>query len=385
MMTTRFPRIRRTVEGIGFVQLATKAKTQREHARRVVLFDELLEDDQIDVIRALLDERVTWAELIDAKRRGELKGGHILASVRLDRALVEAIGETLPKMGKSPATRKRYGVTLRQITRALAEHRALWFADDDARANDAAHIVRVRDLAGVQWPQLHDRWLEQRSAADWNHVVRTLSTFLSQYLGQKHHPFALQIRALMPREVEDERVPDLTPATFWRIFAHSAEHVRPAWMCLLLLGCRVRQEYLPIDRDKQLMPERRAVQFKGTGSSKSKRARVVTVDEEYWPWIDAGIPAPLGYKWLHIQWQRACVAAGVGTWADPENEKGYVGLRMHDLRHALGQWASDAGVPVDRVSDVLGHTNIATTSRYTRVSSSNQVARAAGDALRRAK
>jgi integrase len=386
MMTTTFPRIRRTVHGVvpPYVQLATGARTQREHDRRVVVFNELADDSQIAVIQALVDGRISWEEVIDARRRKELKGAGILASIALDRALVPAIADALPRMGKAKATRARYGVTRKQVEKSLVDDRALWFPLEDPRAEKGA-AVKVKDLAGVQWEQLHNRWLEQRSAADWNHVARMLSAFLTKHLGDKHHPFAREIRALMPCAVEDERVPDLTPATFWRIFERSLEHVRPVWMCLLLLGCRVRQEYLKIDRDRQLMPDRHAVKFPGTGSSKSKRGRVVTVDEEYWPWIDAGVPAPLAYKALHRQWQRACVAAGAGTWADPDREVGYVCLRMLDLRDALGQWASDAGVPLDRISDVLGHTNVATTARYTRVSSSNQVARAAGDALRRSR
>jgi hypothetical protein len=50
MMTTRYPRIRRQVPGIGFVQLATGARSKRDYERRVVLFDELVEDSQLGVI-----------------------------------------------------------------------------------------------------------------------------------------------------------------------------------------------------------------------------------------------------------------------------------------------------------------------------------------------
>lgn len=377
MMTTRFPRIRETVEGIGHVQVATKAKTEREHQRRVVTWRELVDDSQIEVIKALLAGEISWAELVDARRRGELKGAQILTSIAIDQDLVKAIRATLPKMGKAKATRSRYTTTLAAVERSIAADPELWSAGDAA--------VRVRGLANVQWQQLHEQWRTTRSAADWNHVARLISTFLTVYLANKRHAFALEVRGLIPRDVEEERVPDLTPALFWRILEHAAEHVRPAFMTLLLLGCRVRQEYLKIDRAKQLMPERLAVRFPGTGTNKSKKGRVVTVDEEYWPWVDAGVPSPLGYKWLRMQWIRACVAAGAGTFVDEEEELGYVGLHMHDLRHALAQWASDAGVPLDRISDVLGHSNVMTTSRYTRVTSSNQVARAAGDALRRSR
>lgn len=386
MMATKFPRIRRTVRGVvpPFVQLATGARSQRDYIRRVALFDDLVENSQIAVIQALVDGRITFEQLIDARRRDELKGAQILTSVAIDCELVTAVRDTLPKMGRADATRDRYTVTLGAVAKSIEADRELWFAEDDPLLEEDT-AVRVRGLAGVRWPALHAKWRQSRSAADWNHVVRLLSTFLTRYLGNKHHPFALEVRALMPRDVEEERVPDLTPALFWRILAAAPEHVRPAFMSLLLLGCRVRQEYLKIDRDRQLMPERHAVKFPGTGTNKSKRGRVVTVDEEYWPWVDAGVPSPLGYKWLRMNWIRACVAAGAGTFVDEEKELGYVGLHMHDLRHALAQWASDAGVPLDRIGDVLGHTHLSTTARYTRTTSGNQVARAAGDALRKSR
>lgn len=380
-MTTRFPRIRRQVDGIGFVQLATRATTEREHHRRVVLFDDLAADSQIEVIRALLDDRVTWGELIEAKRKKQLEGAAVLASVALDRDLVTAIRETLPRMGKSASTRKRYAVTAAQLARSIVQDREHWMPADDKRGGDTSGL-RVRDLAGVRWTRLHEAWRLKRSAADWNHIRRMLSSFLSKYLGQKHHPFALEVRALVPIEHEDARVPDLSPALFWSIFDKAAEHVRPAFMTILLTGARVRTEYLRMT-EAHLMPQRGAVKLPGTKTDLSRR--VVAIPDEYWPWVESGVPSPLGYKWLRQQWIKACVAAGAGAWTDPENERGYVGLQMRDLRHALGQWASDHGVPLDRIMDTLGHTNPATTSRYTRTSSSNQVARAAGDALRRAR
>lgn len=376
-MTTRFERIRRQVDGIGFVQLATRARTQREHERRVVTFDELCDDSQLGVIRALIAGDVTWGEVIEARRQGKLRGAGVLTTIALEKELAAAIDATLSKMGRGAATRRRYRVTAEQVKRALAKESALWWPEGTAPLTFC-----VKHLSGVQWSSLKAHWLLERSAADWNHVRRMLSAFLSKFLGQKHHPFATEVRALIPIEHEEARVPDLTPSLFWLIFDKASEHVRPAFITILLTGARVRTEYLRMT-EAHLMPQRCAVRLPGTKTDLSQR--VVAIPEEYWPWVESGVPSPLGYKWLRMQWMRACVAAGAGAWTDPENENGYVGLQMRDLRHALGQWASDANVPLDRIMDTLGHTNPAMTARYTRVSASNQVARAAGDALRKAR
>lgn len=50
-MTTRFPRLKRSVPGIGLVRISTRATSKRQHERRVALFDELLDADQIETIR----------------------------------------------------------------------------------------------------------------------------------------------------------------------------------------------------------------------------------------------------------------------------------------------------------------------------------------------
>jgi integrase len=52
-------------------------------------------------------------------------------------------------------------------------------------------------------------------------------------------------------------------------------------------------------------------------------------------------------------WRPACVAAGVPT------------LRVHDTRHSHASWlANDPSVPLAAVRDRLGHSSLATTSRY---------------------
>jgi integrase len=110
---------------------------------------------------------------------------------------------------------------------------------------------------------------------------------------------------------------------------------------------------------------------------------VVCVDESLWPWIDAGVPSPLRYKWLRRYWVRACPEVGLAHYSDPDNSRGYVGPRLHDLRHCLGQWAVAAGVSEAAVQVALRHSTAEMTRRYTKSKNKGEVARAIGQLLTR--
>ncbi|QGM97791.1 tyrosine-type recombinase/integrase [Methylocystis parvus] len=77
--------------------------------------------------------------------------------------------------------------------------------------------------------------------------------------------------------------------------------------------------------------------------------------EEGAPWV---LPAPLDAKKslsksvVENAWQRIRSCAGV-----PD-------VRLHDLRHTVGTFASQAGVNAFHVRDLLRHSNIAVTARY---------------------
>jgi integrase len=45
-------------------------------------------------------------------------------------------------------------------------------------------------------------------------------------------------------------------------------------------------------------------------------------------------------------------------------EAGIENLRFHDLRHTAGTRMADANVPITAISDILGHADIRTTTRY---------------------
>ena len=52
------------------------------------------------------------------------------------------------------------------------------------------------------------------------------------------------------------------------------------------------------------------------------------------------------------------------AWAEAIDKAGLRGLQMRDLRHEAGSRFMEAGMPISYVSNMLGHTNLTTTSRY---------------------
>jgi integrase len=402
-MSPGYPRIRKRLGAIGIplFQSTPTVDNQKDYDRCVHIFDRLVADEEIEVLNALMAGDVSWGELLYADRRGELSGTKIMAKVKLGRPLWQAIVETLPIMGKSENTRKLYGYMLRALERQTI---VPW----------PSTPMRVRDLVKLNWVQLAEKW--PNSASDWNHVVRAVRAFLTKYLGSTRHEFREQFGKLVPLVPEDERVPDITPERFREIMGELPAHAGAVAMGLLLTAFRDRSEFFRCD-ESNLMPATCQIRLKGKGT-KTGRGRVIKIDEDLWPWIVASIPAPIGYLQFLRHWHRACVAVGAGKYVETGKmkrvrkklERGqnytrkghrqvgervhqvtfeevpqlrYVGLRPHDLRHALAQWTHDEGMSLTRIKTVLGHRNIRTTQRYAESLDRGEVGASMGDVVKR--
>lgn len=348
-----FPRIRRDLTRLGLppLQITSKAKTRRAYDAQMAAVDSLIEDSQIAVLQKLTTKprQLTLEKLVEAQRRGELRGSNILTSLALSENLWEAFDKQLPTMGKSKETRKRY-----KVTRDALELKS-----------GIPKGAKVNDLLLVEWQRLCDSW--GRGASDWMHVRRFISAFLSKQLGDVFHPFRRAVVTKIPTVAEVERVPDLTPEVFWKIIEKCPEHARPAYVTLVLTGMR-RGEYLRCTRES-LMPATLSIRVPGSKTARS--SGVVSVEESMWPWIEAGIPSPLRYKRLRETWVDACSKAGVTD------------VRLHDLRHALAQWATNEGVPQVKIQDAMRHTSPAMTTKYSRQKSKGEVATAISNVLKR--
>lgn len=64
------------------------------------------------------------------------------------------------------------------------------------------------------------------------------------------------------------------------------------------------------------------------------------------------------------------------TWKKIREAAGIPDVRIHDLRHSYASFLVNNGVPIYDVSDILGHSNVATTKRYAHLSNEKLLASA---------
>lgn len=353
-------------KGIG---ARARRELDKEFDRREAILFELKAHGQIDVLRLFARGRVTIEQLVDAKRRGRLSDGGLLADMELNRPLWDAIETTLPRMGKRSGkgtSQERYRTSFTKLKRLSGT----------VNLAELGPQATVADLQRVRWAKLSTRWVG--SGSDWNHLRKAVGAFLTVLLGDVHHPFRRAVMATkhFPKQPEVEREPDLTPEVFWNIVAATPEHAQPCYVTLAVTGMRLG-EYLRCTV-AHLRPATHGIAVPGTKTEES--AATITVDEDFWPWIVVGVPAPLKQKWMREHWHRACVALGVATQAEGER---YVGPTLHDLRHFYAQTASDAGASTAQIQKALRHADPQMTRRYESRRDRGEVARMVGKALNR--
>jgi integrase len=241
---------------------------------------------------------------VSADREQPLKSADLLGLLTLARPLWQAIEATLPSMGASDQTRKRYEVSLAAV-------RTKGRKSLDERAT-------VADLEGVRWGELRGEW--GRSPADWNHLRRAISAFLSALLTDKFHPFRRAVLTRFPIAAESSRTADATPDVFWRILDNVPTRYRACYVALVATGMR-DGEYLRCTRF-HLKAATFTVSVPGTETASS--AERVAVHPQLWSHVEAAIPSPIQYKALRRIWKAPC-------------EKAKADVRIHDLRHCFGQ------------------------------------------------
>lgn len=85
--------------------------------------------------------------------------------------------------------------------------------------------------------------------------------------------------------------------------------------------------------------------------TKSGKARVVPVPQDARAWLEE-LPFATTYPKLRLVWEKARVAVN-----RPD-------LRFHDLRHSYASMLAQAGESMTTVRDLLGHSSLIVTSRY---------------------
>jgi len=344
-------RLDRLFRGVGRIAVASGATTRGEFQKRNDLLTRLYEKGRLDLLTAIRDGTYGVTEVYAADREDNLARLTGDAAV-MGRPLFTTVDEWL---GKTPGvTEKRYAVSFAKLKKHL-------------HAN-----ATVGDLGKVDWDALAKRW--GGSGSDWNHLRRAVSHFLAVQLGNGnakkgvHHPWRLDVVALIPTQHETERTPDVSPALFWQIIGKMPEHVKASYVTIVALGLRVG-EYLRLT-DTDLLPVTQSVRIPGTKTESS--AATVRVDSRLWDWVKRGVPSPVRYKWLRLYWKRALRAIEADTT-----------LRLHDLRHCYAQWLTDAGQAEARVQVGMRHASADMTRRYARQKDKGENAKTMADILLR--
>jgi integrase len=365
----RFPGVGRIRCSSG-VAPSKSGKIPAEFHARNALLSKLFKTSQLEILRAFMEGHLTIEQLVEHDRHG--RGGETIAVLKLNKPLWETTDELLPRMGRTRGTRERYALSLRQLRLAVPTL--------GARAT-------VADLGTVDWTAVRDAWAN--GPADFNRMRSAVSRFLSLVTGDKYSPFRRSVMAAFPRDREPEgRVPDLAPAQFVALLTHVDDDVKAALMTMALAGLRVG-EYLSLDRP-MLQPANHRILVPDAEGNKTG-GRVVSVHADDWGWIVAAVPfagralpatrvtvdRDPRYRRLRTAWRAAQVAEGL------VDADGRPALRLHDLKHCTGQWASDAGQADRSIQSLLGHKDPRMTARYTKQKDARSASRAVGATLRR--
>ena len=128
--------------------------------------------------------------------------------------------------------------------------------------------------------------------------------------------------------------------------SHASEQVAAAIWIALLTGAR-RGEILAM-KPEDIEGDSLTIH---AGNTKTLRVRTVPISKALRPHL-AALPLRLNFEGLKTGFRRAREAAGMPT------------TRFHDLRHSCASLLVNMGERLEVIRDILGHTTVKTTERY---------------------
>lgn len=351
-------------EGDRFVK-AWGVETAAEREPRRAVVRDLYNAGQLDVLRSMLrrpsEGGTTWAEVLQAKRRGEIASDSLFSSIVLKRPLAETITQTLPKMGGKRSTRNFYREMLDTFIRV-------------AKMSDTA---TVQDLRNVDWPAVWMTMAHVRPVRR-NHLRAAVSAFLTAFLEDKYHPFRRAVVKAMGKKEKVKPIPkNVTVAEFWTLMEHVPEPLVACYVTLAATGMRVGEYLATTERDLSRFP---TIHFSdGKGGEDT-----VEVDPELEPYIRQAIPCNVAPRPKR---------SGHRTQDDPRYRRLQQSLKaasdetgipatIHTLRH----FYAGEGVqhnPQAFVQQAMRHTTPGMTAMYAAQMEKQAVAQSIGKALRR--
>jgi len=179
-------------------------------------------------------------------------------------------------------------------------------------------------------------------------INRTLGTVkkalhMAWELGRTPEDFGRHIKRLPENNARDTY---LTIEQVQQIAEHASPQTRAAIWIAILTGAR-RGEILAI-QPADIGPDSITIRASNT---KTLRTRTVPIVPALKPWLEY-LPLQMNYEGLKSGFRRAREAAEMPT------------VRFHDLRHSCASLLVNMGVPLVVIRDILGHTTVKTTERY---------------------
>lgn len=231
---------------------------------------------------------------------------------------------------RSPSTAKYHAARAGQWATKYRANQARAFAAhlvDDMRPHYAPATIN-RTLGTVK-KALHMAWERGRTPED----------------------FGRHIKRLVENNARDTY---LSVEQVQKLAQHASEQTRAAIWIALFTGAR-RGEILAM-RPGDVSGDSILIR---AGNTKTMKTRSVPVTEGLKPWL-AYLPLQMNFEGLKTGFRRAREAAGM-----PE-------VHFHDLRHSCASLLVNMGVRLEVIRDILGHSTVKTTERYSHLETAAQ-------------
>ena len=151
-----------------------------------------------------------------------------------------------------------------------------------------------------------------------------------------------------------------------KLLAAANPHLRAVIIAMLDTACRPGEILNLQVRDVSMA--RRELTIRAV-TEKTRRERVLPISKRLLAVLElrlldpAGSPLPLDAYVFGNRLGRRMKSVGT-AWNNTCAAIGLEGFQLRDLRHEAGSRFDEAGIPINNVSKMLGHTNLTTTSRY---------------------
>ncbi len=257
------------------------------------------------------------AEEFERRYRGEIEGGGGASGRTYEQALIKWAQGEMPASMRSPANN----------TRELCHHPL-------EHVVQPAHDMRDRMLSEGYSPITINRRLA---------VVRRILNLAYRRWDWLNQPLGQKIQLLS--EKGTARHIYLSKEQVAELAGHMSGAPRSIMLLAAYTGLR-RGELLDL-RPEQWHPPYITLDSR----TKSGRPRTAVVIDELHELVQ--LPWGVTDNELRKQWERARLLSGLEH------------VRFHDLRHTFASWlAADSSIPLTVIRDVLGHSSLAVTSRY---------------------